>query len=174
MSKRVRRTIAAALATAGMSTALVVGGGAVATAEPTSTTMTCSSLNPLFWAPAFTWTVTASSGASLPPGGANLEPSLLLSGNNELPAPPAGLLPALGVNWYGNRVLVDWHNRDTGGSGRSVSEESAWLQKPSIPVNRTWTGVGVVDFTVTVQTGGGWWWINPQNAVCTGTVQIVP
>ncbi|MFD1811060.1 hypothetical protein [Rhodococcus gannanensis] len=173
-NRTIRRIGAAMLATIGLSAAAATGGGAVANAEPTSTTMTCSSLNPLFWAPAFTWSVNASTGASLPPGGDRLEPSLLLSGNNELPAPPGGLFPALGVNWYGNRVLVDWTNRDTGQSGRSVSDESALLQKPSIPVNRTWTGVGVVDFTVTIQTGGGWWFVNAQNAVCRGTVSILP
>lgn len=173
-NRRIRRTGAAVLGAAALSTSIMVGGGAVANAEPSTTTMTCSSNNPLFWAPPFTWTVTASSGASLRPGGAALEPSLLLSGGNELPAPPSGLIPSIGPNWYGNRVLVDWTNRDTKESGRSVSDETAWLQKPSIPINRTWTGTGVVDFTVTVQTGGAWWFVNPQNAVCKGTVSILP
>ncbi|QNG18637.1 hypothetical protein G4H71_00215 [Rhodococcus triatomae] len=173
----VRRVCASVLAAAGVGTAMVAGGGAVANAQPappTSTTMTCSSANPLFWAPSFTWTVTASSGESLPPGGAGLEPAILLSGNNELPAPPAGLLPSIGPNWYGTRVLVDWHNSTTGASGSSVSDEAAWQQKPGIPINRTWTGTGTVSFTVTVQTGAGWWFVNPQNAVCQGTISVVP
>ncbi|CAM2888193.1 Secreted protein [Prescottella defluvii] len=173
----IRRGGAAALVTAGLGTAVVVGGGPVASAQPappTSTTMTCGSANPLFWAPAFTWTVHAASGESLRPGAAALEPSILLSGGNELPAPPAGLLPSLGPNWYGTRVSVDWHNLTTGASGRSVSEETAWQQKPGIPINRTWTGTGTVSFTVTVETGAGWRFVNPQNAVCQGTISVVP
>ncbi|UYP20164.1 hypothetical protein OED52_06375 [Rhodococcus sp. Z13] len=161
------------MATAGAVATAVIGmGGGVASAAPTSTTMHCSSQNPLFWAPPFTWTVTASSGESRPPGG-ELEPAILLSGGNELPAPPAGLFPSLGLDWYGTQVLVDWHNRTTGESGRSVSDQAAWQQKPGIPVNRTWTGTGTVDFTVTVQTGGGWWFVNTQNAVCQGTIDVV-
>ncbi|MGW6693849.1 hypothetical protein ACWF62_08740 [Rhodococcus sp. NPDC054953] len=176
MSTRlVRRAAAAAAVTAGLATATVVGGVGVAAADPapTSTTMTCSSANPLFWAPPFTWTVHAASGESRPPGG-ELEPAILLSGGNELPTPPGGLIPSIGPNWYGTRVLVDWRNTTTGASGRSVSDEAAWQQKPGIPINRTWTGVGTVDFTVTVQTGAGWWFVNPQNAVCTGTIAVVP
>ncbi|WP_433605525.1 hypothetical protein [Prescottella agglutinans] len=172
-----RRAGAAAMAAVGLGTAIVAAGGAVASAQsapPTSTTMTCSSANPLFWAPAFTWTVTAASGESLRPGGAALEPAILLSGGNELPAPPGGLLPSIGPNWYGTRVSVDWHNTTTGASGRSVSDEAAWQQKPGIPINRTWTGTGTVDFTVSVQTGAGWWFVNPQNAVCRGTISVVP
>jgi hypothetical protein len=151
---------------------MLVGGSGVASAAPTSTTMTCSSANPLFWAPPFTWTVHASSGESRPEGG-ELEPAILLSGDNELPTPPGGLLPSIGINWYGTQVLVDWHNRNTGESGRSVSDQAAWNQKPGIPINRTWTGTGTVDFTVTLQTGAGWWFINPQNAVCQGTIDVV-
>ncbi|WP_040772768.1 hypothetical protein [Rhodococcus rhodnii] len=169
----IRRGLVATLAAAAMGTAALVGAG-TAHAQPTSTTMTCGSANPLFWAPQFTWTVTASSGESLPPGGDGLEPSLLLSGDNTLPNPPAGLFPHLGPDWYGTRVIVDWHNTTTGASGQSFSDEEAWKQKPGIPVNRAWTGTGSVDVTVTVQTGAGWWWFNPQNAVCTGTVEIVP
>lgn len=176
-NQRVRRACAAALAVGGLATATAVSGGAVANAQPappTSTTMTCGSANPLFWAPAFTWTVTASSGESLPPGGSALEPAILLSGNNELPAPPGGLIPSIGPNWYGTRVLVDWTNTTTGATGHSVSDEAAWLQKPSIPINRTWTGTGAVSFTVTVETGAGWWFVNPQRAVCQGTISVVP
>ncbi|NLU84993.1 hypothetical protein [Rhodococcus sp. HNM0569] len=170
-----RRAGASVLAVAGVGAATVAGGGAVAQAQPapTSTTVTCSSANPLAWAPSFTWTIRASSGASLPPGGDSLVPSLLLSGNNELPDPPGGLFPSIGPNWYGTRVLVDWTNRNTGESGRSVSDEEAWKQKPSIPVNRTFAGTGTVDFTVTVQTGAAWWFVNHQDAVCQGTVEIV-
>ncbi|MFE3290496.1 hypothetical protein [Rhodococcus sp. NPDC059234] len=178
MSKlMLRRVSAAALATVGLGTAVATGGGAVASAQPappTSTTMTCSSANPLFWAPSFTWNVNAASGESLRPGGSGLEPAILLSGGNELPAPPGGLLPSIGINWYGTRVLVDWHNTTTGATGHSVSDEAALQQKPGIPINRTWTGTGTVDFTVTVQTGGGWWFVNPQNAVCKGTISVVP
>ncbi|MDH6283172.1 hypothetical protein [Prescottella agglutinans] len=172
-----RRAGAAAIAVVGLGTAVVTGGGAVASAQPappTSTTMTCSSANPLFWAPSFTWTVTAASGESLRPGGSALEPAILLSGGNELPAPPGGLLPSIGPNWYGTRVSVDWHNTTTGASGRSVSDEAAWQQRPGIPINRTWTGTGTVDFTVTAQTGAAWWFVNPQNAVCRGTISVVP
>lgn len=173
MSRRsVRRGCASVLAAAGVGAAMVAGGGVASAEPPTSTTMTCSSANPLFWAPPFTWTVTAGSGESRPPGG-ELEPALLLSGNNDLPTPPGGLVPSIGPNWYGTRVLVDWHNVTTGHSGQSVSDEEAWKQKPGIPVNRTWTGTGTVDFTVTVQTGAGWWFVNPQNAVCRGSVTIV-
>ncbi|MFC4603919.1 hypothetical protein [Rhodococcus kronopolitis] len=136
--------------------------------------MTCTSANPLFWAPPFTWTINAASGASLRPGAADLEPALLLSGGNELPVPPGGLLPSFGLNWYGTRVLVDWKNTTTGASGRSVSDEAAWHQMPGIPINRTWTGTGTVSFTVTTQTGAGFWFVNPQNAVCRGEVTIVP
>ncbi|GAA4479161.1 hypothetical protein GCM10023094_23880 [Rhodococcus olei] len=175
-SQLVRRAGAAVLAAAGVGTAVMAGGGAVANADPappTSTTMTCSSANPLFWAPSFTWNVRADSGESLRPGGTELEPSILLSGGNELPTPPGGLIPSIGPNWYGTRVLVDWHNATTGQSGRSTSDEAAWQQKPGIPVNRTWAGTGTVSFTVTVQTGAGWWFVNPQNAVCTGTISVV-
>lgn len=171
-----RRAAAATLVTAGLGTATVTGGGALASADPappTSTTMTCSSANPLFWAPSFTWNVQASSGESRPPGG-ELEPSILLSGGNELPVPPGGLIPSIGPNWYGTRVLVDWHNTTTGASGHSVSDAAAWQQAPGIPINRTWAGTGTVDVTVTVQTGAGWWFVNPQNAVCTGTLTVVP
>ena len=171
------RTCAATLAAVGICAATVVTGGAVASAEPpppTSTTMTCASANPLFWAPSFTWTVTASSGESLRPGAAALEPAILLSGGNELPAPPPGLLPSIGPNWYGSRVVVDWNNTTTGQSGRSTSDEAAWQQKPGIPINRTWTGTGAVAFTGTVQTGAGWWFVNPQSAVCKGTISVVP
>jgi hypothetical protein len=171
--RTIRHTGASILAAAGVATALAVGGGGVANAA-TSTTMTCGSANPLPWAPPFTWTVTAGSGESLPPNGDALVPSLLLSGGNELPAPPGGLIPSIGPNWYGTQVLVDWHNNTTGESGRSVSDQAAWLQKPGIPINRTFTGVGNVDFTVTVQTGGGWWFLNTQNAVCRGNIDIVP
>ncbi|MEU5841728.1 hypothetical protein [Rhodococcus sp. NPDC047139] len=167
----VRRTAAALLTAGAVGTAMIAAAG-VAQAAPTSTTMTCSSANPLFWAPPFTWTVHAASGESAPPDGP-LEPSLLLSGGNELPIPPGGLLPTLGINWYGTQVLVDWHNRNTGQSGRSVSDREALQQHPRIPVNRTWTGTGTVDFTVTLQTGAGWWFVNTQNAVCKGTIDIV-
>ncbi|MFF0816834.1 hypothetical protein ACFYVR_17020 [Rhodococcus sp. NPDC003318] len=178
MSNRmVSRACATAFAAGGVAVATLTGGAAVANAQPappTSTTMTCGSANPLFWAPRFTWTVTASSGESLPPGGAGLEPAILLSGNNELPAPPGGLIPSIGLNWYGSRVLVDWTNTTTGASGHSVSDEAAWQQKPGIPINRTWTGTGAVSFTVTVETGAGWWFVNTQRAVCTGTISVVP
>ncbi|MGW0044361.1 hypothetical protein [Rhodococcus sp. NPDC003348] len=172
-NENVRRMFTAVLATVGLTTGVAVGGGAVANAEPappTSTTMTCSSANPLFWAPAFTWNVRAASGAAAPNDGP-LEPAILLSGGNELPIPTSF---EFGVNWYGTRVLVDWHNQTTGASGRSVSDEAALQQYPGIPINRTWTGTGTVDFTVTVQTGGGWWFVNPQNAVCRGTISVVP
>jgi len=174
MSMHLGRIFAVVLAALGLSAAAATGGAGIANAQPTSTTMVCSSLNPLFWAPSFTWTITAASGASLPPGGAALQPSILLSGNNELPAPPSGLFPSIGPNWYGTRLFVDWTNRTTGGTGRSFSDEVAWQQKPSIPINRTWAGTGAVDFTVTVQTGAGWWFVNPQTAVCRGTITVVP
>ncbi|ANS30981.1 hypothetical protein ACVH9Z_36030 [Rhodococcus opacus] len=172
-----RRVCAAALTAVGLGTAVATGGGAVASAQPappTSTTMTCSSANPLVWAPPFTWTINAASGESLRPGGSALEPAILLSGGNELPTPPGGLIPSIGVNWYGTRVSVDWHNTTTGATGHSVSDEAAWQQKPGIPINRTWTGTGTVAFTVTVQTGAGWWFVNSQNAVCQGTISVVP
>jgi hypothetical protein len=102
-----------------------------------------------------------------------LEPSLLLSGGNDLPYPPGGLIPSIGPNWYGTQVLVDWTNTTSGESGRSVSDQAAWNQNPGIPINRTFPGTGTVDFTVTVQTGGGWWFINTQNAVCQGTIDVV-
>lgn len=171
-TRTVRRTGASIVAAAGVAAATIVGGGVAGAA--TSTTMTCGSANPLPWAPAFTWTVTAGSGESLPPNGDALVPSLLLSGGNDLPAPPPGLIPSIGPNWYGTQVLVDWHNNTTGESGRSVSDPAAWQQQPGIPINRTFTGVGNVDFTVTAQTGAGWWFLNTQNAVCTGNIDIVP
>lgn len=169
-----RRVGAAAVTAAGMGVAMTVGGVGAAHAAPTSTTMTCGSANPLFWAPPFTWTVTASSGASRPGGEGEFLPSLLLSGNNDLPTPPGGLIPSIGPNWYGTQVLVDWHNTSTGQSGRSVSDQEAWKQKPSVPVNRTLTGSGTINFTVTLQTGAGWWFVNPQNAVCQGTIDVLP
>lgn len=107
-------------------------------------------------------------------GGSVLEPAILLSGGNELPTPPGGLIPSIGINWYGTRVSVDWHNTTTGATGHSVSDEAAWQQNPGIPINRTWTGTGTVSFTVTVQTGAGWWFVNSQNAVCQGTISVVP
>ncbi len=70
-------------------------------------------------------------------------------------------------------MLVDWTNTTSGESGRSVSDQAAWNQNPGIPINRTFPGTGTVDFTVTVQTGGGWWFINTQNAVCQGTIDVV-
>lgn len=170
---RVRRTTAAIGAALGLSAALLVGTAGQATAQPTSTGMTCTSGNPLFWAPGFTWNIHAGSGESIRPGGDVLEPALLLSGDNDLPAPPSGLLPSIGLNWYGSRVIVDWHNTTTGESGQSISDEANWQQKPGIPINRTHTGVGTVDFTVTAQTGAGWWFLNTQNAVCTGKIAIV-
>ncbi|TCN48187.1 hypothetical protein EV641_118111 [Rhodococcus sp. SMB37] len=174
MSKRtMRRTGASALAAIGMGAAMVAAGGGVATAAPTSTDMTCTSANPLPWAPSFTWNIRAGSGESIPPGGDVLEPALLLSGGNDLPYPPGGLIPSIGPNWYGTQVLVDWTNTTTGESGRSVSDQAAWNQNPGIPINRTFPGTGTVDFTVTVQTGGGWWFINTQNAVCQGTIDVV-
>jgi len=169
-----RRVGAAAAMAAGVGVAMTVGGVGAAHAAPTSTTMTCGSANPLFWAPPFTWTVTASSGASRPGGEGEFLPSLLLSGNNDLPTPPGGLIPSIGPNWYGTQVLVDWHNTSTGQSGRSVSDQEAWKQKPSVPVNRTLTGSGTINFTVTLQTGAGWWFVNPQNAVCQGTIDVLP
>lgn len=172
--RKLRRTTAAIGAAVGLSTALMLGTAGPAAAQPTSTDMTCSSTNPLFWAPSFTWGIQAGSGESIPPGGDALEPALLLSGGNELPAPAPGLLPSIGINWYGTRVIVDWHNTTTGESGQSISDEANWQQKPGIPVNRTHTGTGTVDFTVTAQTGAGWWFVNPQNAVCSGTISVVP
>ncbi|WP_245816464.1 hypothetical protein [Rhodococcus maanshanensis] len=71
-------------------------------------------------------------------------------------------------------MLVDWHNTTTGATGRSVSDETAFQQYPGIPINRTWTGTGAVDFTVTVETGAGLRFINPQKAVCKGTISVVP
>ena len=172
MNVRALRRVGTAALTAGAVGAAMIAAGGVAQAAPTSTTMTCSSANPLFWAPPFTWTVTASSGESAPPGG-ELEPALHLFGGNELPVPPGGMIPSIGINWYGTQVLVDWHNRNTGESGRSVSDQEAWQQHPRIPVNRSWTGPGTVDFTVTLQTGAGWWFVNTQNAVCKGTIDVV-
>lgn len=97
----------------------------------------------------------------------------LLSGDNSLPNPPAGLIPSIGPNWYGTRVVIDWNNVTTRKSGRAVSETNALLQKPSIPVNRAFTGKGRVAFTATIETGGGVWWLNTQRAVCRGTLDIV-
>ena len=88
--------------------------------------------------------------------------------------PPASLFPIPTTTPYGTRVVVDWHNETTGASGSSVSEEEALKGKPGIPVNRTWTGTGTVNFTVTAQTGGGWWFVNTQPAVCQGTIEVVP
>lgn len=174
MSKRNKRRMgASALTAAGLGAAMLVGGGGVANAAPTSTDMTCTSANPLPWSPSFTWFVRAGSGESLPPGGNDLVPSLLLSGGNDLPRPTGGILSSIGPNWYGTQVLVDWTNRNTGESGRSVSDQAAWSPNPGIPINRTFTGTGTVDFTVTVQTGGGWWFVNTKNAVCQGTIDIV-
>lgn len=172
-----RRACAATFAAVGLGAVAVSGGGAVAGAQPappTSTDMTCSSANPLFWASPFTWNIRASSGHSVPPGGSVLEPALLLSGGNELPRPPGGLIPSIGVNWYGTQVTVDWRNTTTGASGRSVSDQEAWKQVPGIPVNRTMTGPGAVSFTVTTHTGAGWWFVNPQSAVCQGTISVLP
>ncbi|MFR9749828.1 hypothetical protein ACL02S_02190 [Nocardia sp. 004] len=160
-----------------VSAALSTGGAAPAAADPAppqSTVMTCGSNNPLPWAPAFTWTIGAGSGASRPDGASTLQPSILLRGGNELPAPPPGLIPAFGINWYGTRVVVDWHNQTTGASGTSVSDTEFLQQKPGIPINRTLTGVGTVSFTVKVDTGMGWWFINSQTAVCRGTISVLP
>ncbi|MFD3812016.1 hypothetical protein [Rhodococcus sp. NPDC058639] len=164
-----RRACASVLTAAGMGIALTVGGGGAAHAAPTSTTMTCASANPLFWAPPFTWTVTASSGESRPGGVGEFQPSILLSGHNDLPDPTG----SIGPNWYGTQVLVDWHNTTTGQSGRSVSDQEAWKQNPRVPSNRAITGAGTVDFTVTLQTGAGWWFVNSQNAVCQGTIDVI-
>ncbi|ONM50024.1 hypothetical protein B0T44_14390 [Nocardia donostiensis] len=161
--------------------ALVVSAASITSAAPanaqpsppSSTTMTCGSANPLLWAPPFTWNIRASSGASRPPGGV-LEPAILLGGGTELPGLPASLFPIFGINWYGTRVLVDWHNQTTGTTGHSVSDEAVLRPSPDIPINRTWTGVGTVSFTVTVQTGAGWWFINTQTAVCRGTISVHP
>lgn len=178
---RIRRILVAALATVGMAvgtaaaTSLVAAPG-VAGAQPapgTFTDMSCTSANPLFWAPAFTWHVRAGSGESRPDLASDLQPSLLLSGYNDLPTPPSGLFPSIGVNWYGSRVLVDWHNLTTGATGRSVSDEVFLRQSPDIPINRAFTGTGAVAFTVTLQTGAGFWFVNPQNAVCRGQVEVV-
>lgn len=174
---RIHRILTAALASIGLTSVMLVAGTGSATAQPappTSTDMTCTSTNPLFWAPSFTWQVRAGSGESLPEGGAGLEPALLLSGFNDLPVPPGGLIPSIGINWYGNRVLVDWHNHTTGASGHSVSDEVFLRQNPDIPINRTFTGTGTVSFTVTLQTGAGFWFINPQNATCQGQISVVP
>lgn len=174
---RIHRILTAALASIGLTSVMLVAGTGAASAQPappTSTDMTCTSANPLFWAPPFTWQVRAGSGESLPEGGSGLEPSLLLSGFNDLPVPPGGLIPSIGVNWYGNRVLVDWHNLTTGATGSSVSDEVFLRQNPSIPINRTFTGVGTVSFTVTLQTGAGFWFVNPQNAICQGEISVVP
>ncbi|MGW5387128.1 hypothetical protein [Nocardia sp. NPDC003963] len=175
---RVRKFVTAVLAptTAVLAAAALVtaGAGTAAAQPPSSTDMTCGSANPLPWAPPFTWQIRASSGASLPPGGSVLEPSLLLSGGNDLPDPPASLFPIFGTTPYGTRVQVDWHNETTGASGTAFSDEEMLKQKPGIPVNRAWPGVGTVSFTVTARTGGGWWFLNPQAAVCRGTVSIRP
>lgn len=175
--RRTTRIRAAVLIAAGVFSTLLSGGAGVAgaaPAAPTWTDMSCSSANPLLWAPPFTWGIRAGSGESVPPGGSALEPSLLLSGGNDLPAPPPGLFPFIGPNWYGNRVVVDWHNLSTGAAGTSVSDETAWTQKADVPINRAFTGVGTVAFTVTLQTGAGWWFVNPQNAVCRGQISVVP
>lgn len=174
---RVRQFVTAVLAPATAVLAagtLLTAGAGTAAAQPSSVGMSCGSANPLPWAPPFTWQIHAASGASQPPGGSALEPSLLLSGNNDLPDPPASLFPILTTTPYGTRVQVDWHNETTGASGTSVSDEEMLKGKPGIPVNRTFTGVGTVAFTVTVRTGGGWWWLNTQTAVCRGTVAIRP
>ncbi len=168
------RTVVTAIAPVLLAAGLVVGGSGPAAAEPTSTGMSCGSANPLPWAPAFTWRIGAASGASRDDVNKPLQPSLLLSGGNELPVPPGGLIPSIGINWYGTRVQVDWHNRNTGASGRSFSDEARFTQHPVIPVNRTFTGSGTVDFTVTVSTGAGLWFINTQNAVCRGTISVKP
>ncbi len=115
--RTIRRTGASILAAAGVATALVVGAGGVANAA-TSTTMTCGSANRCRGR-CIHLDDQAGSGESLPPNGDALVPSLLLSGGNELPAPPPGLFPSIGPpNWYGTQVLVDWHNNTTGESGR--------------------------------------------------------
>ncbi|WP_280426086.1 hypothetical protein [Nocardia carnea] len=174
---RARQLVTAALAPAtalAAATALLTAGAGTAAAQPPSSTdMTCASANPLAWAPSFTWHIRASSGASRPPGG-ELEPALLLSGGNDLPNPPASLFPIPTTTPYGTQVQVDWHNETTGASGTSVSDEEMLKGKPGIPVNRTWTGVGTVAFTVTARTGGGWWWLNTQTAVCRGTISVLP
>ncbi|WP_328387229.1 hypothetical protein [Nocardia sp. NBC_00416] len=155
--------------------ALVTAGAGAAAAQPGAyTDMTCGSANPLPWAPPFTWNIRASSGASLPPGGAALEPSLLLSGGNDLPNPPASLFPIFGATPYGTRVQLDWHNETTGVSGTAFSDEETLKQKPGVPVNRAWTGVGTVAFTVTTRTGGGWWFVNTRTSVCRGVVSVHP
>ncbi|MEV0107533.1 hypothetical protein AB0H42_14465 [Nocardia sp. NPDC050799] len=155
--------------------ALITAGAGTAAAQPApSTNMTCGSANPLPWAPPFTWQIRAASGASQPPGGTVLEPSLLLSGGNDLPNPPASMFPIFGTTPYGTRVQLDWHNETTGASGTAFSDEEMLKQKPSIPVNRAWPGVGTVSFTVTTQTGAGWWFLNTRSAVCRGTVSILP
>ena len=151
----------------------VVAGGEASAAPKTNVGLSCGSANPLAWAPRFTWRINAGSGESLPPGGNVLVPALLLSGDNSLPNPPAGLLPSIGPNWYGTRVVIDWNNTTTKKSGRAVSDTNALVQKPSIPVNRAFTGKGRVNFTATIETGGAFWWLNTQRAVCRGSVDIV-
>lgn len=175
--RRTTRIRAAMLTIAGLLPTILIGGTGVSgatPAPPTWTDMSCSSANPLLWAPPFTWGIRAGTGESLPPGGNALEPALLLSGYTDLPTPPPGLIPFIGPNWYGNRVLVDWRNLSTGASGRSVSEETAWRQNADVPINRTFTGTGTIAFTVTLHTGAGWWFVNPQNAVCQGQISVVP
>ncbi len=151
----------------------VVAGGEASAAPKTDVGLSCGSANPLAWAPRFTWRINAGSGEALPPGGSKLVPALLLSGDNSLPNPPAGLLPSIGPNWYGTRVVIDWNNTTTKKSGRAVSDTNALVQKPSIPVNRAFTGKGRVNFTATIETGGAFWWLNTQRAVCRGSVDIV-
>lgn len=153
----------AALSTAGAATA--------AAAPPSSVTMSCGSANPLFWAPSFTWNLIAVSGASRPDGNSEFQPSLGLAGGNELPYPQGF---SIGTAWYGTQVVIDWHNETTGKSGRAVSDQQALQQNPGIPVNSVTPGVGTVNFTATVQTGAGWWFVNTQNAVCKGSISIVP
>ena len=170
MSKFLAAVAAPTVALAAVATMGVAAGAASAAPAP-STDISCGSANPLPWAPPFTWRIHADSGESVPPGGSTLQPSLLLSGGNELPRPQGF---SFGPNWYGTQVLVDWRNETTGASGRSVSDQEAWAQAPGIPVNRTFTGVGTVSFTVTVQTGAGWWFVNTQNAICKGEISVVP
>ena len=161
--------IAAVAAVAALNVATAAPAAA---APPQSIGMQCGSANPLFWAPSFTWNINAGSGASEPEGKRGLEPSLLLAGGNDLPYPVSGT--SFGPNWYGTQVQLDWHNETTGASGHSTSNQDAWKQNPSIPYNHAFPGVGTVSFTVTIQTGGGWWFVNTQNAVCKGTVSVVP
>lgn len=160
--------VAAVAAVAAMSTATA----APASAAPAPwTDMSCGSANPLVWAPAFTWRIHAGTGGHEPKGKYGMEPALMLAGGNELPRPQSF---SIGPNWYGNQVLVDWTNETTGVSGRSVSDQSALQQAPGIPINGTNTGVGTVAFTITIQTGAGWWFLNTQNAVCRGTISVLP